>query len=176
MRLADGRVLAFGGGSTVFIGDPNHPNRQFLATDLFDPATGRWKKGAWQPALAFDPPAVALPDDRVLVLDMALRGAKGSVRLYDAKRDRWTTGRTMHTPRNLAAVGLLPNGKVLAAGGYSSNGHPSNAVEVYDPAHDTWSRAPKLHTARSAASAISLADGRVLVVGGIGQMHGSKPA
>src|SRR5215467_5138658 len=70
------------------------------------------------------------------------------------------TARVSHTAT------LLPNGKVLAAGG--ANGVVSLAsAELYDPVSATWSATANLDTARSSHTATLLANGKVLVAGGI---------
>src|SRR5438309_4456758 len=60
---------------------------------------------------------------------------------------------------------LLPNGKVLVAGGGDIDGiHPS--AELYDPASGTWSATGSLATPRSGHTATLLPNGKVLVAGG----------
>src|SRR6266513_1089821 len=53
---------------------------------------------------------------------------------------------------------LLPNGKVLVAGGGDSNGILASA-ELYDPASGTWSATGSLAAARSVDTATLLATG-----------------
>jgi hypothetical protein len=59
---------------------------------------------------------------------------------------------------------LLPNGKVLVAGGYGDTSIASG--ELYDPASGTWTATGSLATARSSFTATLLSDGEVLVAGG----------
>jgi len=70
-----------------------------------------------------------------------------------------------------ATATLLPNGKVLVAGGVdhcnSSCPTLSNA-ELYDPDTGMWSRTGSMSTPRSGHLAALLSDGKVLVVGGQG--------
>lgn len=61
---------------------------------------------------------------------------------------------------------LLPNGKVLVAGGQVSS--PLTSAEFYDPATGLWSATSSLATARFAHTAILLPSGKVLVMGGTG--------
>jgi tetratricopeptide (TPR) repeat protein len=58
---------------------------------------------------------------------------------------------------------VLPNGKVLVAGG---GGSPAD--ELYDPSSNTWSPTGSLATSRAYHTATVLPDGRVLVAGGTG--------
>ena len=69
---------------------------------------------------------------------------------------------TPHASEHTAT--LLPNGKVLVAGGYNS-GYLTSA-ELYDPASGSWSATGSLNTARQAHTATLLPNGKVLVAGG----------
>jgi ribosomal protein L31 len=59
---------------------------------------------------------------------------------------------------------LLPNGKVLVAGGYSPGDTAS--CELYDPATGTWSPTGSMVAKRSGHKAVLQVDGTVLVAGG----------
>ena len=60
---------------------------------------------------------------------------------------------------------MLPNGKVLVAGGGGTSGTLASA-ELYDPASGTWTATGSLVTARSVHTATLLPNGKVLVAGG----------
>ena len=60
---------------------------------------------------------------------------------------------------------LLPNGKVLVAGG--NNSGILTSAELYDPASGSWSATGSLNTARYQHTATLLPNGKVLVAGGI---------
>jgi uncharacterized protein (TIGR03437 family) len=60
---------------------------------------------------------------------------------------------------------LLPNGKVLVAGGGNLSGALRRA-ELYDPATGAWTRTGDLNVARYEHTATLLPNGKVLVVGG----------
>ena len=62
---------------------------------------------------------------------------------------------------------LLPNGKVLVAGGYTTTA-PLASAELYDPASGTWTATGSLVTARDDHTATLLPNGKVLVAGGLG--------
>jgi hypothetical protein len=70
------------------------------------------------------------------------------------------TGRYFHTST------LLPNGKVLVAGGYGNSGYLASA-ELYDPVTGTWTATSAMSTPRYNFSAALLPGGKVLVAGGI---------
>ena len=72
----------------------------------------------------------------------------------------------MRTARTGHAAVLLPNGKVLVAGGEESDEHSLASAEIYDPATNKWTATGSMLTPRIARSATVLKDGRVLVTGG----------
>ena len=61
---------------------------------------------------------------------------------------------------------LLPNGKVLVAGGYNGSGLVFASAELYDPASGTWTATGDLLTVRGLHTATLLPNGQVLVTGG----------
>ena len=77
----------------------------------------------------------------------------------------WTTVESMSTTRWFHTATLLPNGKVLVAGGQNSGGYLDSA-EVYDPSSNTWTSVAHMNTARWFHTATLLPSGKVLVAGG----------
>src|SRR5437773_277270 len=75
---------------------------------------------------------------------------------------------SLHTGRYFHTATLLPNGKVLVAGG--STGFPGGmllaSAELYDPASGNWTDTGNLASARWLHAATLLPNGKVLVVGG----------
>jgi hypothetical protein len=63
---------------------------------------------------------------------------------------------------------LLPNGKVLIAGGMARNGVYHDTVELFDPATRQFISAGRMTTARSCHTATLLPNGKVLLAGGSG--------
>ena len=80
----------------------------------------------------------------------------------------WSPAATLSHERVYHTATLLPNGKVLAAGGRDNSGSATATVEIYDPATDTWSYAASLLAARQSHTATLLSNGKVLVTGGSG--------
>lgn len=75
------------------------------------------------------------------------------------------TAGNLTTPRYFHTATLLPNGKVLLAGGKNGSGALAS-TEVYDPVTDTFTAGPSLRTPRTFHAATRLVDGRVLISGG----------
>ena len=72
---------------------------------------------------------------------------------------------SLNTARYDHTATLLPNGKVLVAGGLIIAAILTSA-ELYDPASGTWSATGSLNTARDGHTATLLPNGKVLVAGG----------
>jgi hypothetical protein len=75
----------------------------------------------------------------------------------------WTATRSMAEAREGHTATLLPDGRVLVAGGGIINAASS---ELYDPDTGSWSATGDMTVARGGHTATLLPDGKVLVVGG----------
>ncbi|WP_051237229.1 kelch repeat-containing protein [Ottowia thiooxydans] len=82
-----------------------------------------------------------------------------------AQAQTWHAASNLTTPRHSHTATLLPNGKVLIAGGLGSSG-ALTSLQVYDPASNSWSAEGELTTARTYHTATLLPNGRVLLAGG----------
>jgi hypothetical protein len=71
---------------------------------------------------------------------------------------------TLANPRYGHTATLLPDGKVLLAGGVNT-GYPDHA-ELYDPVNRSWTVTGAMITTRQGHTATLLPDGKVLVAGG----------
>ncbi len=74
----------------------------------------------------------------------------------------------MHVARMQHAAVLLPDGRVLVAGGVLCGKALSGSSELYDPETNTWAPETPLTSPRARATAMLLHDGRVLLAGGYG--------
>jgi hypothetical protein len=89
----------------------------------------------------------------------------------------WSTTGGMTVARAYHTATLLPNGKVLVAGGHGDIGYYGDgslaSTELFDPATGTWTPAAPMHTPREQHAATLLTSGplagRVLVSGGLSE-------
>ena len=124
--------------------------------------------------------ATLLPNAKVLVSggDQSQGVPSLYYKVYDPLSGAWvdlnnSTGHTLPGYVNHSAT-LLPNGKVLVAGGFVT-GVLTNA-EIYDPSNGTWgtwTNTGGMKTARDFHTATLLFNGKVLVAGGYNTNSGS---
>jgi hypothetical protein len=162
--LGDGRVLVAGGHALT-------RGRKWVLIDsaeLYDPKTENWqatgplvekRQGIWS--------LVVLKSGKVLLAGEhdTLSGAE----LYNPETGKWSATGKLETGRGGHTATLLPDGKVLIAGGidYSADGTPIFAsAELYDPDKGTWSATGSMTVSRFKHAAVRLGSGEVLVAGG----------
>ncbi len=97
---------------------------------------------------------------------VVLGGALLLVQPCAAAPGEWENTGSLARPRAYQTATLLPNGKVLVAGGWDSPLHPIASAELYDPASGTWTTTASLARGRYSHTATLLPNGKVLVAGG----------
>jgi hypothetical protein len=123
-----------------------------------------------------------LPDGRVLIAvgDSSYSGtsnAEASAELYDPIAGKFATTGSMTTPRDGHTASLLPNGKVLIAGGgprISGAAYSLASAELYDPATGTFASTGNMNVERWFHTATALNNGKVLIAGGLRRVLGSS--
>jgi hypothetical protein len=170
--LADGRVLVAGGVSSGYNCSSN------ASSEIFDPTGGTWAVGPSAPVpFGTGHNSIPLNNGRILVSGGGNRCGTvfRSAALFDPTTATWTRIGDMTVPREFHSSALLPDGRVLVAGGVGQNSlYQSIAnAEIYDPTTGAWSAMPNMTTARSTACngymesyLATLPNGRVLAAAG----------
>ena len=114
--------------------------------------------------------ATLLPDGKVLIAggfreEGTSEIAIASAEIFDPVNNTFTPTSDMNEPRNGHTSTLLPNGKVLLAGGWNQQGRTATA-ELYDPLTGTFEYTGSLMAPRQGLTAILLNNGQVLIAGG----------
>ena len=99
-----------------------------------------------------------LTADLALVLHVTLAFAQST--------GTFTPTGNLTKPRKFHTAILLSNGKVLIAGGSSSDSEPLASSELYDPSTGTFTLSADMTAARQFHTATPLPNGKVLIAGG----------
>jgi hypothetical protein len=169
--LADGRVLICGGGSG------HYPSQTiYRSAEIFDPATGKFTPGGQMTVGRHKHAAILLRSGKVLIVggsdNRDWHGEYASAEIYDPASKTFTATGAMNTSRFKIpeAIALLPNGRVLVAGG-------GPFAELYDEATGSFTKIPgSLGAARFFASATLLTSGKALITGGYAESGSGLPA
>jgi hypothetical protein len=173
--MRDGQVLVAGGRTST---------APLASAEIINPFTLRSFPTGSMSEVRWRHTATTLLDGRVLVAG-GFAGAPGpnaqpvlnTAEIYDPATRSWTPTGTMTERRALHSAALLPDGRVLVAGGRSCRFAPpfacnfeirTRTAEVWDPATGIWTRVGDMHETRHTTEAARLPDGTVLVPAGFG--------
>jgi hypothetical protein len=172
--LPSGEVLIAGGHSVL--------GTAVATTELYDPISVTFAPAAatarMNVARAYAA-STLLPNGKLLIVGGSNSTTSNSItflkstELYDSATNTFAPAAAtpvMNSARQGASATLLPNGKVLIAGGY--NGKYLATTEIYDPTSNTVTAGPNMNNAREWHTATLLPNGKVLLAGG----HGSSGA
>ncbi|NQU49001.1 MAG: hypothetical protein HQ519_10175 [Planctomycetes bacterium] len=102
-----------------------------------------------------------------------------SVEIYDPATDSWTNGAPMSQFRAGCTANVLPDGRVLVAGGTKGGANRElysvddimttslRTTEIYDPVSDTWSAGPSMSMPKAGGVSIALDNDEIMIAGGI---------
>lgn len=131
--------------------------------------------------------AVLLKSGKVLVVGGVNGGEEATAaagetlgEIYDPSTGRFTLSGKMITPRTKVGTTLLPDGRVLIAGGQidGAQGQRIATSEIYDPASGAFTSGPTMNFKRYKFKngIVALGNGLILVAGGADQPEVYNPA
>jgi hypothetical protein len=115
--------------------------------------------------------AIPLADGRVLLIGGCVRESceagpdSRTVDVFDPRTRRFELRGTLLEPRVSTTSAVLPNGRVLVAGGWVGS-TVAASTELFDPKTGRSSAGPSLSSPRADMAVVTLPDGRVLLAGG----------
>ena len=161
--LADGRVLAAGGGQ----GDPFAPTGRDTA-EIYDPASDTWTATGRLPGPRMNHAGTLLPGGRVILTGGTTGLAPDpSTGVFDPAAGIWSAGPPLRTARTDNTSILLPSGQLLVAGGYDRDDKPMRSTEIYDAVTNVWTDGPDMNGPRAAPAALLLANGQAWLAGSL---------
>jgi galactose oxidase-like protein/Kelch motif protein len=100
------------------------------------------------------------------LLTLLLSCTTGETSSHTISEGKVLEGASMASPRSGHTATLLPNGRVMIAGGMNGNGSYSDGVEIFDPAANSFTATRNMSAQRVGHTATLLPDGKVLIAGG----------
>jgi len=173
VTLSDGTVLLAGGADVTYDGTYYHA-KDTRTAELYLPATSSFIATGSMAKARLMHTATLMFTGSVLVVgghndDPTQPDPGATAEVYNPTLHLFLPAGGLAVPRYWGHTAtLLPNGKVLVAGG-ASCATPCAALasaELYDPATNKFSPTGPMLRARSFHAAVTLRDGRVLIVGG----------
>ena len=182
------RDLEDGGRVVVDLdaGADGNAARTAVPPEIYDPETDSWTPTAPPEISRAEPTAILLADGRALITGAGVErreidnpNAAGyetipafAAEIYDPATDSWTPTAPMMEFRASHTLTLLPDGRVLAAGGQDprTRDYAIHATtEIYDPATNEWTAGIDMSEPRMSHSATLIPNGGgVFISGGVG--------
>ena len=130
IALSDGRILATGIG-----GSPSESD-VYVASEIYDPATGQWTDFAEMTRVRLGFQLTLLPDGKVIATggDDNFGDGLATSEVYDPATNTWSPGPLLSELRSFHSATLLLDGRIMLAGGIALETekqeiYPTNSTE-----------------------------------------------
>lgn len=160
--LLNGKLLITGG----YAKDGARP-----AAECYDPDAETWTVVAPMTSPRGDHTATLLRDGKVLVAGGLgptnnIRNPLSSAEIYDPVTEKWTPTGSLNFGRSSHKATLLPDGRVLVAGGAGADAKALASAELFDPRTGKWTMTGTMNVARTDHKPLLMPGGKVMVLGG----------
>jgi N-acetylneuraminic acid mutarotase len=172
--LSDGQWTRLTGPAFISPKTVLLPNGEILVLDptlrprayLFNPADLSFRRTAGDYTGTYtDVTLTLMKTGKVLILGSS---TSLSVEIYDPLTGTFSTAAPLSKKIIGHTATLLPDGRVIIAGGQEVGNPPLREVHLYDPLGNTWNATGSLMVGRRNHSAVLLPDGRPVILGGEG--------
>jgi hypothetical protein len=162
--MSDGRVLLTGGVNTTFL----------VSAEIYNPFTNTFILTSSMSTARARHTATRLSDGKILVVGgcantesnrMVCDNYLKSAEIYDPVEGTFEDTGELNEARAEHSASLLPDGRVLIAGGTDGNAVLATA-EIYDPETGAFTYTNRMGIARKEHTATVMSNGRILLAGG----------
>ncbi|WP_240486771.1 Kelch repeat-containing protein [Hyalangium minutum] len=113
-------------------------------TEIYDPQLNTWTLGAPLPDHNHHAAAYGILSDGKLHVVGGVDTISGGISsrshvVYDFDTNRWSTARDLPVARHWSASGVLPDGRLILAGGHDGSSYRAETY-LYDPATNSWAQ------------------------------------
>ena len=170
---AEARTLLLPNGDVLFVGGNGSSNGSTATAEIYRVSAGSFAV-AGVTHVSDPTQLILLTDGRALIIGAA------ETDLYEPSTGRFTASGKLTLPRGKFGAALLPDGRVLVAGGQTGGawGPRVTNTEIYDPTTGHFTAGPVLSVKRFklTKAVVSLKNGRVLIAGGADEPEIYDPA
>ncbi|MHB8384257.1 MAG: Kelch repeat-containing protein [Candidatus Binataceae bacterium] len=162
-------------GDILIAGGVGAKGTALASAEIYDPRTGDFTETApmataraYQTAAWLDPAIVTGGFAGQILVAGGWTGAavSDSAEVFDPAAETFSPAGNMTVARAYQSAVLMPDGKVLIAGGQGLNAAPLASAEIFDPVNDTFQATSPMRRAHVGGVVSILPDTRVLVAGG----------
>jgi len=173
LRNQHGAALMNNGNVLVAGGRDNNWNSTLALSEIYNPATNTWTGTGSMIQGRYNYTLTVLMSGKILAAGGEhydpYNPTLGNAEIYDPDAGTWTQTGTLSHPVSQHTATLLPDGRVLVAGGYIRGLGGMNYAQIYNPDTGQWNAVSNMSYGRMGHTAVLLPGNKVLVAGGVSQ-------